>query len=141
MRGRPINWQRPSDGYVKCNVDASVFADKGVSSYGEILRDGLGNFVAALAGSFEGIFEPTVAEAIGVREALSWLKGIGENQVIVETDALQVVHAIKGGRADSSYFGGIIDECKLMLMDLRSYKVSFVRRSAKLGSPYHWKGG
>lgn len=42
--------------------------------FGSILRDDNGDFVAAKGIQWTSIFSPKEAEAVAVREALSWLK-------------------------------------------------------------------
>lgn len=44
-----------------------------------------------------------VAEAVGVREALSWLKELGVDRVEVKTDTQLVICAIHGTSTNSSF--------------------------------------
>lgn len=95
---QPINdregalvWRRPEPGWVLCNVDAAVFDRRGKSSFGCLLRDDKGCFIAGYVGSFAGVLDPTTAEAIAFREALSWLKNRRVHQVYIELDSLTVV--------------------------------------------------
>ncbi|KAK9160831.1 hypothetical protein Syun_007172 [Stephania yunnanensis] len=80
-------WKKPKPEEFKCNVDVVVFKDGGVSSYGVVLLDDLGTSIAAMGGKVIGVVERREVEAIGVREALSWVKGRGINGVFIETDA------------------------------------------------------
>lgn len=113
-----------------CNVDAAVYADRGRSSFGCVLRNDQGKFVVGLGGCFEGVTDPKQAEAMDVKEALTWLKSKGINQVHIELDCLAVVQAINSKKTDMSYFGSIIADCKLIVQDLGSFSLYFVRRSA-----------
>lgn len=96
------SWQKPEVGIKKCNVDAGVFFDDEKVGYGCVVRDGTGSFVAGIQGSWVGLFSPSVAEAMGISEALSWLKTFGIDQVIVESDALGVINAINNDTVDES---------------------------------------
>jgi hypothetical protein len=40
-------WQPPLQGYLKCNVDASLFVSNGATGWGWCIRDHLGRFVPA----------------------------------------------------------------------------------------------
>ena len=71
-----------------------------------------------------------VVEALGVREALSWIKDRGQMKVIIETDCLRVVQAMRSRDVDFSPFGLIIQDCTFILVTLRDVKVVFVKRSA-----------
>lgn len=46
-------WQRPTPDWKTCNVDAAVFESKGSSSFGCLLRDENGEFVAGVAASWQ----------------------------------------------------------------------------------------
>ncbi|KAH9792028.1 putative reverse transcriptase/RNA-dependent DNA polymerase [Citrus sinensis] len=69
-----ICWEPPQAGRLKCNVDATMFASRGYIGLGSIIRDSNGAFVAARCCSILGRFSARDAEALGVRETLSWIK-------------------------------------------------------------------
>lgn len=77
----------------------------------------------------EGVLDPKIVEALACKESLSWLKLKKISSVHIELDSLVVVHAFDSQRKDSFYFGSIIDDCKLVVKDLGSYSMYFVRRS------------
>lgn len=56
-----------------------------------------------------------LAEGMGVREALSWIKENNWQNAIVETDNLTVVQSIRSTLPMLSYFGDIINECRDLL--------------------------
>lgn len=66
---------------------------------------------------------------MGIREALSWLKRKGLNQVIVEINAKFVVDNIHYS-AGSSAFHLIIDDCKLLLSEFDNIQLRYVNRFA-----------
>ena len=75
---------------------------------------------------------PEVAEAIGVKEALSWIKAQGWSKVELESDSLLVVQSIRSFTEMPSYFGQIVSDCRHLLSSLNQHFVSlkFVRHSA-----------
>ena len=77
-----------------------------------------------------GLMEPTLTEAMSCKEALSWLKSLGYNKVIVESNAQQLIHALQDSNGDLSYFGFIVDDCKIMSKDLGEYLFVFAKRLA-----------
>lgn len=81
-------WQKPLQGWLTCNVDAAVKLHESNSSFGCVLRNDDGIFVAAYGGKLEGIVDPKIAEAMTFREALSWLKNRNSSQVYIELDCL-----------------------------------------------------
>lgn len=107
-----------------------MFDIRGKSSFGCLLRDEKGFFIAGYGGSFAGALDPNIVEAMAFREALSWLKKRSVHHVHIELDSLTVVQAFDNKNKDSSYLGSIIADYHQLVKDLRSYSVYFVRRSA-----------
>lgn len=104
-------WQKPNPGWVTCNVDVVVNTRGNNSSFGCILRDAAGVFKAVYGGSFIGVSDPKMAEAMAFHEALSWLKKLQTSRVYIELDALGVVQAFRNNRNDASYIGLVINDC------------------------------
>ena len=88
-----VRWLKPSVGWVKCNVDAAIVCSRGLISFGAVIRLPRGDFIAAKSDILPGSFEAREAEALGVKEALSWLKKFAFHFVILEMDSLQVFNA------------------------------------------------
>ncbi|XP_074346578.1 uncharacterized protein LOC141685372 [Apium graveolens] len=82
----------------------------------------------------QGCVNPEMAEAIGIREALSWVKEHNWPQVVVESDCLGAIQANSCSSISLSYLGRIIDECKRLLLELKSRNATlrFVKRSANM---------
>ncbi|XP_038715125.1 uncharacterized protein LOC120008837 [Tripterygium wilfordii] len=125
-----VCWQKPSVGWLKCNVDGALFQAQNKLGFGWVLRDGLGQMQAAGSGALRGFLDAGLAEALSFREALRWLKDNVISNVIIESDALIIVQAMKSSCLDSSYIDVIIDECKSLLKEINNYRICFVRRSA-----------
>ncbi|CAI9755784.1 unnamed protein product [Fraxinus pennsylvanica] len=123
-------WKPPPVGYFKLNVDAAIFENQGKAGLGLVIRDELGSFVAARIVPVQGIVDPLIAEALGVREALSWIKSSSFEVRTVELDALMVYTALQNKGVDNSYFGAIIEECRLLARDLPNLNFHWVRRLA-----------
>ena len=72
------------------------------------------------------------AEAMGVREALNWIKGQQHNNVVVETDCLVVVQASRSSGIPGSYLGRLIDDCSKHLDMMKDINICviFAKRSA-----------
>ncbi|VFQ81500.1 unnamed protein product [Cuscuta campestris] len=117
VRRSPLEgWERPPVNYLKVNVDASSGLVDRYVGLGFIVRDYEGRFVAAKSIKCRGSFGPREAEAIAVKEALSWIKSKGWKQVLVETDCKEVVDSLNSTIMDWSYFNSIIEDCKRLQM-------------------------
>ncbi|XP_060969989.1 uncharacterized protein LOC115713780 [Cannabis sativa] len=125
-------WSAPSENSIKINVDAALFEDGTSHRIGMVARDHHGFLVEGRTEHFQGAATPEVAEAIGVREALSWIKKKNWQQASIETDCLMVVQALRNSIKMLSLFGQIIDECKRLSSELKHVSIFFVKRSANV---------
>ncbi|XP_019186548.1 PREDICTED: uncharacterized protein LOC109181252 [Ipomoea nil] len=92
-------WSPPPVNFLKCNVDATIFADG--AGFGAVVRDEEGRFVAACSARLNCQDDPFMAETMAVKEALKWLKTNRFNNVILETDCLNFCSAF------NSYIGNL----------------------------------
>ena len=81
-------------------------------------------------GSFPAPSDPLLIKALSCREALSWLKDMKLSNVTVESDSLMLINTIRENFSASSYFGMIVQDCKVLAKDLGNCSFSFIRRSA-----------
>ncbi|CAI9777924.1 unnamed protein product [Fraxinus pennsylvanica] len=125
-----VQWHPPVAGSLKINIDAAIFENQERAGLGLVIRDDRGSFIAAKVIPVRGITDPLIAEVLGVREALSWLKVRFPEVQIIEMDALLVYNALQQNKVDNSYFGLLIEDCRLLASDMPNIKFSWVRRSA-----------
>lgn len=69
-----LRWERPQQGWLKLNVDATIDEENGRMGFGWVLRDEEGVFKAAVSKVWRGAFLSREAEAVAIRETLSWIK-------------------------------------------------------------------
>uniref|UniRef100_A0A803NYV7 Uncharacterized protein n=1 Tax=Cannabis sativa TaxID=3483 RepID=A0A803NYV7_CANSA len=124
------NWTAPDAGFLKVNVDGAVFSASGSFGVGGLARDSNGQLIEAFCMHKAGCFQPSLVEAIGVKEALSWIKNKGWEHVTLETDSLVVVQALQSNVVMHSVFGSTITYCLNLLKSLSHVNVCFVKRSA-----------
>ena len=150
LQQQPAIWEKLVDGMLKLNVDAALFSAKGLVGVSCVLRDSTGSFIAAKATTVNLQVQPHEAEAVGVREALSWIKHDNRLNIIVEMDAKIVYDALCTSPISNSPFGMIIEDCKEMAASVGNVTFSLVRRSANssalvvarasgsMSGPYIW---
>ena len=122
------HWQRPLPGFVKCNIDAAVFREEDKSSWGIVVRDLQGLFLHAVSRVVNDLFQVRELETLGLWEALSWIKQLGFERVIFETDTLQVVQALQNRVAHFSEFGALIKDCLSLLQGEHYFSMTFTKR-------------
>ena len=125
-------WTLPTENTTTINTGAAVYDSSNRYSYVFTARNYKGELLEARSSCKEGRTTPEYAEAMGIRKALSWIKGKQMQKVVVETDFLVAVQAIRGSAPISSYFGVIVQECTNLLMEVKDKGVvfKFVKRSA-----------
>lgn len=124
-------WDPPPPGWVKINVDAATFMETKSVGIGSIIRDEQGAFVRVRNQKIDCQLHPREAEAVGLKEALSWTENLGFKNCIFETDAKLVVDAIKENTG-CAYFHTIIEDCVDLLKHFDNVLVQFVHRSANV---------
>ncbi|KAL6558291.1 hypothetical protein OROMI_018641 [Orobanche minor] len=123
-------WVRPESGFLKLNVDAALFSNPNAAGFGSVVRNDVGDFVAAKIGAVPWNADPTLVEALSVREALSWIKDQRWKKVCVETDSLIFVQSLANPLEVLSPYNAIVRDCKLLLSELFNCSVRFVKRAA-----------
>ncbi|KAM6593604.1 hypothetical protein CsatA_001307 [Cannabis sativa] len=67
-------WTPPATNNLKINVDAALYQQDNSYGYGVVARDHLGRFLEAKTCHCNGTYPSEVIEALGIKEALSWIK-------------------------------------------------------------------
>ncbi|KAK6126674.1 hypothetical protein DH2020_039582 [Rehmannia glutinosa] len=129
VQQHPSRWKPAEFPFFKCNVDAALSRHKNSTGIAMVVRDDNGEFVVARTVVFQGLYEVREAEAIGIREALSWTKNLGFQQLIIETDAKYVVDGLVSLEPGISEFDNILKECQILLQSEPAFSVTFVHRN------------
>ncbi|KAL8099398.1 hypothetical protein AgCh_031876 [Apium graveolens] len=120
-------WSQPKEGWLKINIDVAVFLD-GSIGVAAIIRDDQARFIEARGKRIAGAWKPQEAEAIGLKEALSWVIAKGYTICVFETDSYVLADAFNG-RPVEAIFGTIVMDCIHMLKHINSV-LDFFYRSA-----------
>ncbi|XP_037497747.1 uncharacterized protein LOC105631774 [Jatropha curcas] len=124
-------WFPPPTGTFKMNFDAALLPSASHGAVGAVLSNCHGGFVSAATSSMHGCSSPVVAEAQALRKVLSWvLSGHPTLTIQVETNRLQVYHAMRSSVHDWSEFGVVISECKLLIVQLSNVTLAWIGRQA-----------
>ncbi|KAL8089279.1 hypothetical protein AgCh_038904 [Apium graveolens] len=126
-------WSKPEAGWIKINSDAACHMGSNKISVGCVVRDERGNFLRARSNVFQGNFQPREAEAVGLKEALSWVKDWRVHKCIFECDAKVLVDAMNG-EGGATYFHLIVEECRDIIKHFKEVLVCFVHRSANMAA-------
>lgn len=69
-----------------------------------------------------------MAEAIAVKEALSWVKEMRWSPIIVESDCLVVIQLIRSAATMRSRLGKVIEECRELARQINNSRLLFIKR-------------
>ncbi|XP_073035374.1 uncharacterized protein [Primulina eburnea] len=127
-RTQASSWIPPPIGTVKCNIDAAFFEDINSAGVSMVVRDVEGRFITARTTLIKGLRCVKEGEAIGLLEALSWIRTLDYPNVMFEVDAKTVHEATKEHANVDTEFGGIMERCRNLVATERGYLVHFVRR-------------
>jgi ribonuclease HI len=124
------NWVRPPENQVKINFDGAFNQASGEGGWGYIIRDQAGDFVAAGSGISVHLRDPLHSEAVACLAAVSGAIRVGANRIIFESDASNLVQALKTNELDKSSIGALLMEVRsLCNLNFATYSFSFARRS------------
>ncbi|XP_031107832.1 uncharacterized protein LOC116012436 [Ipomoea triloba] len=122
-------WTSPPTLMYKLNVDAALDINNKRMGFGFALRDSTGALVAARSAPYFRLFMPNEAEAMGVKEALKWVKSMNMDNLQVESDCLQVINGINSDLTISS-FDLILNDVRKLASCFTNICFLFVKRSA-----------
>ncbi|XP_073279568.1 uncharacterized protein [Primulina huaijiensis] len=123
-------WRKPMEEFFKCNVDAGFGSDKRSFGIGMVIRDSNGSFIVSRTNFHDGAALVKEAEALAIHEALSWIKELGYDKVIVETDSKISEDEVHSEEPYFTEFGLTISACRALIRNQSSLKFGNVRRQA-----------
>ncbi|XP_060961946.1 uncharacterized protein LOC133032114 [Cannabis sativa] len=115
---------------IKVNVDGAIFSNERCFGIGLIARTAAGVVLQAKSLLKEGVLKPHVVEAIGIKEALSWIKDKRWTNVVVESDCLRVIKDLQKFKHMASPYGHILSDCMTVCSGIDDVSFNFVKRSA-----------
>jgi ribonuclease HI len=129
-----LRWEKPRDGWWKCNVDASLTQNPNMVAWGWCIRDARGAFIAAGTNSCSSNVSVAEAEALGLLEAMREATVHGWFNIIFESDAKVVVDAIHATHHGNSEWSSLISSIKLLLHSYPNFEVKFIKWQANIAT-------
>ncbi|KVH96058.1 Ribonuclease H-like domain-containing protein [Cynara cardunculus var. scolymus] len=77
----------------------------------------------------QGIPDVKECKSITLFKALMWIRDMGQENLVFETDSQTVVSTLTHKEEDCMEFWDIIHACKMVLNATLSFKVNFIRRN------------
>jgi ribonuclease HI len=99
---------------VKINVDAAYSEEEGWCSTGAIIKDYLGNFIAAQNKDLPFIADAMTAEAYALREGLCLAQQMEWNRLIIQSDNKSVVDTLNDGGFSENDAAVVFFDCNIL---------------------------
>ena len=114
---------------LKLNVDGAFRDSDKIGGWGYVIRNECGEVIQSGSGRVSFAINPIQMELIASIEGVKAAISLGVNNIILETDAQQVVWAIQGDDFRLAVVGGLVDELKdLVVENFASFIVKYVPR-------------
>ncbi|XP_019158946.1 PREDICTED: uncharacterized protein LOC109155752 [Ipomoea nil] len=113
-----------------CFVDASFHRPQRAPAFGFVVFGGEFSLVVAANGPLTCPYDPLLAEAMALCEALSWLKDNGYSGGSIYTDSSLLVSSLNSVSSFRNYFVYTLLACKHLINALPGTVVCFVNREA-----------
>ncbi|KAL8157353.1 hypothetical protein AgCh_002161 [Apium graveolens] len=113
-------------------VDATIFKDKGCSGIGIVARAQGGYLLQARTKLYSEVLHPSLAEALAIKEALSWMQHMGWTMVTIKSDCLVVVQMIRSSAPMRSRIGQVVQDCREIIKEANNLKLYFIKRCANM---------
>ncbi|ONI02519.1 hypothetical protein PRUPE_6G203400 [Prunus persica] len=108
-------WQPPHENSLKINVDGAWKPGTTEGGVGVVVKDSTGKFVA---------------EALAARTGTILAMERGYQNVVFESDALQIVTALRNHSIDRSVIGPVVEDTKSLLTQITGEGFTHIRRTA-----------
>lgn len=126
-------WCKPPDGWIKINIDAACRSNSDFIGVGCVVRNERGEFLRARTNMIRIRGQAREAEAVSLKEPLSWIKNWRTSKCIFESDAKTLVDALQG-RPEKSIFDTLVEVCRELMKHFQEVSVKFVNRSANMSA-------
>ncbi len=119
-------WSPPPQGHIKVNTDIET---NGVS-LGFAARHSNDQILFTDAFFYSGISDPTIAEALGIRQTLlqacTWIR----EPTLLESNCLGIIQFLHSPTVSDNYVGLVFEDVRHLASKFFSYSFSHIRREA-----------
>ena len=131
---RRHGWERPPEGIIKLNIDAGFEMDSGSGSTGAILRDDMGNFIAASCGDIPFVEDAATTEVRALRNGLLHANDMVCNKLYVEADCMEVIDVMQNGGNFLGHAAAIYEECTFLARNFSFIVFNHYPREANMAA-------
>jgi limonene-1,2-epoxide hydrolase len=115
-------WQKPTQGWIKCNIDAGFFMEDGITSLACCFRNATGEFFKAQTKWINTKLSTIEGEGMAFIEAIAFSMHNGWDRIIFESDSQILVDSIHANQVVVSEFSNIINSIELVYLVLTTLR-------------------
>jgi hypothetical protein len=119
----------PPSGEFLINVDAVFFEDLGRMAMGMVVRDHVGNCLAAASEPLQGFSSPELVEALALHRAVEIARAKGFVNTTFASDCFSVIQRLNRPRPVRSDVGLVLKDIKVLAKGFSSISFKHVSRS------------
>ena len=123
-------WRPPTGLLYKVNFDAAVFTNSNSSGFGVVIRNNLGEIMAAMSAKGPAIGDSEEAEVLARRRALEFAVDAGFAELEIEGDNVTVMRSLASSSTSQSRLGNIYEDIRVLAAGCRCLSFLWVKRSA-----------
>jgi hypothetical protein len=116
------------EGMLMSNVDAAFDVNSDSGFTGVVIRDYIGQCIAASQIFLPHVVDAPMDEAYTFREGLVLVQQIGSNNFIVQTDCVQVIDTMKDGGFSATTSATIYDDCNMLWSGFDNVSIEYCNR-------------
>ncbi|RLN33089.1 hypothetical protein C2845_PM03G16420 [Panicum miliaceum] len=122
------HWCKPAADILKINVDGSFIAGTRKGGWGFVIRDSEGTVMHAGAGAIPRAMDAFHTEVLACHAGLKAASEKGMTKVMIDTDSMMLVMALKGNTFALAPAGGIIHEIKVVASSFVLFSANYSPR-------------
>ncbi|XP_065637524.1 uncharacterized protein LOC136070884 [Quercus suber] len=120
--------EKDNKGEYKAKFDGEMFSENDKVGVGVVIRDSMGQIIAAMAKKIKKPFSVKCLEMVAARQAMLFASKIGLQQCHFEGDSKIGIKAPQQGNMFSSSFGHLVRHTLIHVTSLKSFSFSHIVR-------------
>ena len=125
-------WEPLAFPFYKINIDGAVFKEQKEAGVRVVIRDHFGNFIAGLSMKFRFPLGAIEVEAKAFESGLEFAKDMGIQDIVLEEDSLNIVHALSGNSHAASTIATLIYGMQVTSFEFWNVLFSHIRRNGNI---------
>ena len=123
-----VSWKPPSHGLYKINLDGAVFSKNKQVGAGVIIRNEVGEVIAALSKKWKWPLGALEAEAKALEAGVEFARDVGISEAEFESDSLVICNALQGLASPPSSVMNVLAGVINHLSRFRQWSITHIKR-------------